>query len=130
MAEHGGGGTRAQGIHIIDAVTAGQGAHHQRQALVGDVRASGCTTEIDVALEQRGQGGPSRRARVAGSSNPASAVRRGSSKAVRGVRRSHRTGVFRLRGSGITSPPVLSSDGHLFRVPGRPSAGEDRWIRA
>jgi len=108
VAEHGGGGTRAQGVDVVDAVAAGQGAHDQRQRLVGDVRASGCTTEIDVALEQLGQtqpAGQGGRQQQPGIGDQARVVE-GCALDWKGVRRSHRTGVLRLRGSGVSSPPV------------------------
>lgn len=132
VAEHGAGGAGAQGVDIVDAVTAGQGAHDQGQALVGHMRLPGGRAEVDVVLEQLGQAQPAGQAgrrQQPGIGDQARVVE-GRALDGKGVRSWHRTGVLRLSIPGSSQPQFLSSDGHLFGLLSRRSTGQDRWIRA
>jgi len=119
LAEHGGGGAGAQGIHVVDAVATGQGAHDQGQALVGHVGATRRRTEIDVALEQLGQTQPpgqGGRQQQAGVGDQARVVE-GRALDGKGVGSGHRTGVLRLTDWLWSSTPVSQ----LRWAPVRPS---------
>jgi hypothetical protein len=69
-AEDPSGATRAQGIRVVDAVTAPERGHHERQELVADVRPPRCLPEIEMLVDQLaqaqvvGQGGRQHQARV------------------------------------------------------------------
>jgi len=54
-AQHAAAAAGAQRVRVVDAVAAGEGRHDQRQQLVADVGATGCRTEIEVALHHLAQ---------------------------------------------------------------------------
>jgi hypothetical protein len=79
MTKHAGGRPGAQHLDIVDAVPAGDQAVHQREELAAWAGRAGAVTEVDQLVGGLLQAEPL--ASVAGSSNPALATARSSSKA-------------------------------------------------
>src|SRR5450759_1551857 len=117
---------------VVDAVTARERRHDEREQLVADVRPTDRLPEVPVRIdelaqaEMRAEGG---RQEEPGVGHQAIVVE-GCVEAVEAVRRSHLSGVL-LAGSVVAQQPHRpSSEGHLFACPDSRISPGLRWIRA